>query len=189
MFTRPVSIHMQPYIICRQLTDQLASAILAGTGSVGLSLIYWFIGFVISVSSLAVYLEYASYFPNRSGSEAVYLEQAFPRPRYFFPIAFAVQSVILSFSSGNAIGTMMMLDWVHSADDLYSTGKISLRDERARTFELGVERSRDRRVHGRRIVSVTASRDHPEMNCTANVSQCLLSTPASHICSRTELDS
>ncbi|KAK7190609.1 hypothetical protein DPSP01_007265 [Paraphaeosphaeria sporulosa] len=79
------------------------SAILAGTGSVGVSLIYWFIGFIISISSLAVYLEYASYFPNRSGSEAVYLEQAFPRPRYFFPIAFAVQSVILSFSSGNSI--------------------------------------------------------------------------------------
>ncbi|KAF2440153.1 amino acid transporter [Karstenula rhodostoma CBS 690.94] len=79
------------------------SAILAGTGSIGLSLIFWFIGFVISLSSLAVYLEYASYFPNRSGSEVVYLEQAYPRPRYFFPIAFAVQSVILSFSSGNSI--------------------------------------------------------------------------------------
>ncbi|KAJ4299632.1 hypothetical protein N0V90_004878 [Kalmusia sp. IMI 367209] len=79
------------------------SAILAGTGSVGLSLIYWFLGFIISLSSLAVYLEYASYFPNRSGSEVAYLEQAFPRPRYFFPIAFAVQTVILSFSSGNSI--------------------------------------------------------------------------------------
>jgi hypothetical protein len=59
---------------------------------------------VIAASSLSVYLEYASYFPNRSGSEVVYLEQAFPRPKYFFPIAFAVQSVLLSFSSSNAIG-------------------------------------------------------------------------------------
>ena len=33
----------------------------------------------------------------------VYLEQAYPRPRYFFPVAFAVQSVLLSFSSSNAI--------------------------------------------------------------------------------------
>lgn len=66
-------------------------------------MIYWALGLVTSAASLAMYLEYASYFPNRSGSEVVYLEQAYPRPRYFFPIAFAVQTVILSFSSGNSI--------------------------------------------------------------------------------------
>ncbi|KAJ9607680.1 hypothetical protein H2200_007758 [Cladophialophora chaetospira] len=79
------------------------ASILKGTGSVGLSLIYWFIGFLVAAASLSVYLEFASYFPNRSGSEVVYLEQAFPRPRYFFPITFAVQSVLLSFSASNAI--------------------------------------------------------------------------------------
>lgn len=65
---------------------------------------YWLIGFVVSLAGLAVYLELGSYFPSRSGAEVVYLEQAYPRPRYFFPVAFAVQSVILSFSSSNAIG-------------------------------------------------------------------------------------
>ncbi|KAG9517781.1 amino acid transporter, partial [Aureobasidium melanogenum] len=79
------------------------ATILKGTGSVGTSLLFWALGLLTSGASLAVYLEYASYFPNRSGSEVVYLEQAFPRPKYFFPIAFAVQTVILSFSSGNAI--------------------------------------------------------------------------------------
>jgi amino acid transporter len=79
------------------------SAILAGTGSVGLALIFWTLGFFISLATLAMYLEYASYFPNRSGSEVVYLEQAFPRPRYFFPLTFAVQTVLLSFSASNAI--------------------------------------------------------------------------------------
>ncbi|KAL1872439.1 hypothetical protein VTK73DRAFT_1517 [Phialemonium thermophilum] len=79
------------------------SSILKGTGSVGLSMIYWFIGFLTSLASLSVYLEYAAYFPNRSGSEVVYLEQAYPRPKWFFPTTFAVQSVLLSFSSGNAI--------------------------------------------------------------------------------------
>ncbi|RMZ87064.1 hypothetical protein DV736_g5712, partial [Chaetothyriales sp. CBS 134916] len=79
------------------------SSVLKGTGSVGLALIYWFIGFLIAASSLSVYLEYASYFPNRSGSEVVYLEQAFPRPQYLFPITFAIQSVLLSFSASNAI--------------------------------------------------------------------------------------
>jgi len=81
-----------------------ASTILSGTGSVGLSLIFWALGFLISISSLSVYLEFAAYFPNRSGSEVVYLEQAYPRPRWLFPTTFAVQSVILSFSSGNSIG-------------------------------------------------------------------------------------
>jgi hypothetical protein len=81
------------------------SSILKGTGSVGLSMIWWALGFVTSATSLAVYLEYMAYFPNRSGSEVVYLEQAFPRPRYFFPTTFAFQAVVLSFSSSNAIGT------------------------------------------------------------------------------------
>ncbi|KLU91233.1 high-affinity methionine permease [Magnaporthiopsis poae ATCC 64411] len=78
-------------------------SVLNRTGSPGLALIYWFIGTLMAAAGFAVYLELASYFPNRSGSEVVYLEQSYPRPRHFFPIAFAVQSVILSFSSSNAI--------------------------------------------------------------------------------------
>ncbi|KAL8403543.1 hypothetical protein RB594_008710 [Gaeumannomyces avenae] len=78
-------------------------SILGRTGSPGLALIYWFIGTLMAMAGFAVYLELASYFPNRSGSEVVYLEQSYPRPKHFFPIAFAVQSVILSFSSSNAI--------------------------------------------------------------------------------------
>ena len=79
------------------------ASVLTNTGSVGLSLMYWFFGFLIAASSLAVYLEFASYFPNRSGSEVVYLEQAYPRPRYLFPVTFAIQTVALSFSASNAI--------------------------------------------------------------------------------------
>ncbi|KKY20643.1 putative high affinity methionine permease [Diplodia seriata] len=79
------------------------ASILNSTGSVGLSLIYWLVGFIISCCALGVYLELASYFPARSGAEVVYLEQAYPRPKYFFPVTFAVQTVILSFSSSNAI--------------------------------------------------------------------------------------
>lgn len=87
-----------------KLMSIAAGSILDGVGSVGVSLFYWFIGYVVSMAGLAVYLELASYFPSRSGGEVVYLEQAYPRPKYFFPVAFAVQSVILSFSSSNAIG-------------------------------------------------------------------------------------
>ena len=65
------------------------------------------IGFLMAAAGFTVYLELASYFPNRSGSEVVYLEQAYPRPKHFFPVTFAVQSVILSFSSSNAVGTSL----------------------------------------------------------------------------------
>lgn len=83
---------------------EIASAILGGTGSVGLAMIYWTLGFFTSLSKLAVYLEFAAYFPNRSGGEVAYLEQAYPRPKWLFPTTFAFLTVVLSFSSGNALG-------------------------------------------------------------------------------------
>ncbi|KAF4344215.1 high affinity methionine permease [Fusarium beomiforme] len=79
------------------------ATILRLTGSIGLALVYWVIGFLLAVAGLAVHMEFTSYFPNRSGSEVVWLEQGFPRPKHLFPVAFAVQSVLLSFSSSNAI--------------------------------------------------------------------------------------
>ena len=107
----PLGYHVGPItIIFLNLSKMVGTgvystpaSVLTNTGSVGLSLMYWFIGFLIAASSLSVYLEFASYFPNRSGSEVVYLEQAYPRPRYLFPVTFAVQTVVLSFSSSNAI--------------------------------------------------------------------------------------
>ncbi|EXK28795.1 hypothetical protein FOXG_12183 [Fusarium oxysporum f. sp. lycopersici 4287] len=75
------------------------ATILRLTGSVGLALVYWVIGFLLAVAGLAVHMEFTSYFPNRSGSEVVWLEQA----KHLFPVAFAIQSVLLSFSSSNAI--------------------------------------------------------------------------------------
>ncbi|KAF8071685.1 high affinity methionine permease [Lyophyllum atratum] len=81
----------------------LAGSILKAVGSVGLSLIFWVIGYAFAGASLAVYLEYASYFPQRSGAEVAYLEKAYPKPKFLLPTAFAVQSVLLSFSSSNAI--------------------------------------------------------------------------------------
>ncbi|KAK8040249.1 High-affinity methionine permease [Apiospora marii] len=79
------------------------SSIIGGTGSVGLSIMYWLLGGIISLSSAAVYLEFTSYFPSRSGAEVVYLEQAFPYPRFFFPTTYAMQKVIMSFRSSNCI--------------------------------------------------------------------------------------
>ncbi|OQE39774.1 hypothetical protein PENCOP_c006G06741 [Penicillium coprophilum] len=78
------------------------SSILSGTGSVGASLVFWTLGYLMCLTSGAVYLEFTAYFPSRSGSEVVFLEQAYPRPKWLFATTFAVQSVILSFGSANA---------------------------------------------------------------------------------------
>jgi amino acid transporter len=42
-------------------------------------------------------------FPNRSGGQVVYLEQAYPRPAFFFPVTYAFFIVAFSFTSSNAI--------------------------------------------------------------------------------------
>ncbi|OJA19107.1 hypothetical protein AZE42_10367 [Rhizopogon vesiculosus] len=55
-----------------------------------------------SVGSIGL-LEYASMFPKRSGAQVVFLEQAYPHPRFFIPVTFAVTSVILSLKAANAI--------------------------------------------------------------------------------------
>ncbi|WOO80303.1 High-affinity methionine permease [Vanrija pseudolonga] len=80
----------------------ISSSILHGVGSVSLSLIYWVIGAAIAFSGTSVLIELASYFPSRSGSNVVYLEQAFPRPLYFWPLVFAFQVIVVRFNSGNA---------------------------------------------------------------------------------------
>lgn len=109
--TRKSSIY--PYLSDLRLTEWvfviIAATILKGVGSVGLSLIFWVIGFIIASAQLGTYVELASYFPNRSGAEVVYLEQAYPRPKYLLPTAFAVQSVLLSFSSSNCIGKTSLI--------------------------------------------------------------------------------
>ncbi|KAJ7182389.1 amino acid/polyamine transporter I [Mycena crocata] len=78
-------------------------SLLKGLGSPGLVLMFWLIGIVISYAALALYLELASMYPKRAGAEVVYLEQAYRRPKYFFPAAFAAITVLLEFSASNSI--------------------------------------------------------------------------------------
>ncbi|KAF2276618.1 amino acid transporter-like protein [Westerdykella ornata] len=78
-------------------------SILRALDSVGLSLLYWVFGALIAAAGLAVYLEYASMFPSRSGGQVTYLEQAYPRPVFLFPTAYAFFVVAFSFSSSNAV--------------------------------------------------------------------------------------
>jgi amino acid transporter len=111
------------YLIARKktmLTSHSAGSILRALDSVGLSILYWVFGFIISAgewpypsnlerrtyesaAGLAIFLEYASMFPNRSGGQVVYLEQAYPKPAFFFPVTYAFFIVAFSFTSSNAI--------------------------------------------------------------------------------------
>lgn len=71
-------------------------------------------GYLLCIAGGSVYLEYTAYFPSRSGAEVVFLEQAYPHPTWFFPTTFAIQSVILSFSSSNAVGKHLSHAYVHT---------------------------------------------------------------------------
>ncbi|KAJ7844938.1 high affinity methionine permease [Mycena olivaceomarginata] len=88
-------------------------SLLKGLGSPGLVLIFWLVGIVIAYAGLALYLELASMFPHRAGAEVVYLEQAYRRPKYFFPAGFSAGNSIvcanyLLYSAGNDAPTQWL---------------------------------------------------------------------------------
>lgn len=121
---------------------------------------YWVIGYLMSASTLSVYLEFASYFPSRSGSEVVYLEQAYPRPKYFFPTVFAVQTVLFSFSSSNTIGMLLsdlhfgLLLYLRCYTDCSSARAISVQTGQYRVYSVETEGGGNRILHRCGIVSV-----------------------------------
>lgn len=78
------------------------SAIFAGVGSVGMTLLLWALGSFISFCGLAVYLDLGTAMP-RSGGERVYLERMFYRPRMMATCMFMAYAVLLGFSAPNAI--------------------------------------------------------------------------------------
>ncbi|THH13176.1 hypothetical protein EW146_g7009 [Bondarzewia mesenterica] len=82
--------------------------VLNSVGSVGLLLAYWIIAPIFACVALLAYTELASMFPHRSGAEVVFLEQAYPRPRFLVPISFAVSTLLSGghqkrFSATNSI--------------------------------------------------------------------------------------
>lgn len=80
----------------------IPSAIFDGVGSVGMTLLLWVIGSIISFCGLAVYLELGTAIP-RSGGERVYLERIFRQPYMLATCMFMSYAVLLGFSTPNAI--------------------------------------------------------------------------------------
>ncbi len=57
----------------------------------------WVLGFALSYCGMLVWLEVGCMIP-RSGGEKVYLEAAYPRPKFLATILFAIQAIFLGFS-------------------------------------------------------------------------------------------
>src|SRR5690348_10225351 len=73
---------------------------------------------LLTLSGLSVYLEFGLAIP-RSGGEKNYLERVFRRPQHLATSVFAVQMVLLGFSSGNslAFGRYVLLAVGHPMPD------------------------------------------------------------------------
>ena len=71
-------------------------------GSIGITLLLFFIGSIIAACGLVVSLEYGCMLP-RSGGENVYLEFTYRHPRFLASTLVAVQAVLLGFTASNCI--------------------------------------------------------------------------------------
>ncbi|KAK8131530.1 amino acid transporter [Apiospora sp. TS-2023a] len=78
------------------------SSVFAATGSVGVAIMLWVIGGVLTFCGLSVFLEFGLAIP-RSGGEKNYLERVYRHPRYLATCVLASQMILLGFSSGNSL--------------------------------------------------------------------------------------
>ncbi|GHJ86259.1 hypothetical protein NliqN6_2661 [Naganishia liquefaciens] len=77
------------------------STILAQSGSVGMSLIYWVLGGIIAGAGYAVYAEFATAIP-RNGGELNYLQHVYRKPKFLVGCMFGAQALLLGQAAGNA---------------------------------------------------------------------------------------
>jgi len=77
------------------------SLIFALSGNIGMSLILWIIGGVVTFCGLSVYLEFGLELPV-SGGEKNYLQRVYTKPKKLIDCVYAFQIVLLGFSSGNS---------------------------------------------------------------------------------------
>ncbi|EPS35754.1 hypothetical protein H072_10698 [Dactylellina haptotyla CBS 200.50] len=77
-------------------------SIYRSVGSIGLSLLLWFLGAIIAACALTVSLEYGCMLP-RSGGEKVYLEFTYAKPKYLASILFAFYTIFLYTGASNCI--------------------------------------------------------------------------------------
>lgn len=78
-------------------------SILKSMGSIGSTYVLWILCFFFPLTTIFVYIEYASYFPKRNGGDVAYLEKAYPKPKFLIPTVYAAISVILSYTTTSAL--------------------------------------------------------------------------------------
>lgn len=77
-------------------------SITSSVGSIGISLLLWVGGAILSACSLAISLEYGCMLP-RSGGDKVYLEFTYQHPRFLASTLVAASAVLLGFTASNCI--------------------------------------------------------------------------------------
>ncbi|KAF9446972.1 high affinity methionine permease [Macrolepiota fuliginosa MF-IS2] len=77
-------------------------AILALTGSVGLSLLLWLLGTLIAAAGMQTYIVWGTAFP-KNGAEKNYLEYLFPKPAYLTTCIYAANSSLMGWAAGNSL--------------------------------------------------------------------------------------
>lgn len=76
------------------------------SGSVGLSLILWFVGLLIAMSGLFVYSSFGSYpsrYLQRNGGEKNYLEYIYTKPKFLVTCMYAVYILLLGWAAPNSV--------------------------------------------------------------------------------------
>ena len=67
----------------------------------------WVLGFLLSFCGLFVWLEFGTMIP-RSGGEKVYLEAVYKKPKFLATVIFAMNAVLLGFSSASCIVSFLV---------------------------------------------------------------------------------
>lgn len=92
-------------IISRMMGSGIFAApgvVMQSAGSVGLSLLIWFLGFALAACAAMVAMEYGCMLPQ-SGGQNVYLEYTYQRPKYFVMSILSIQVFLQSFTANNCI--------------------------------------------------------------------------------------
>lgn len=98
-------------LICNRMLGTgvfaVSSTIFTLSGSIGLSLILWIVGALISLAGLYVYMEFGTAIP-RNGGEKNYLEFIFHRPKFLATSMYASYVFFLGWAAGNSVNTAVM---------------------------------------------------------------------------------
>lgn len=84
-----------------------SSTIYTLCNSVGLALIMWAVGAIISLAGLYVYMEFGTAIP-KNGGEKNYLEFVFKKPKFFVTSMYAAYIFFLGWAAGNSVNTAVM---------------------------------------------------------------------------------